>query len=304
MQNSDPLAVVKTALEFFRSQGFVYSLSPGQYEGAAALDDFLFRRKIGFCEHYAGTFATLMRAAGIPSRVVVGYLGGQFNQFGNYLLVRQSDAHAWCEVWLPDAGWVRVDPTSVIAPERLSLGSLREMRAAAAQGSRRSGESSATRDGTVGRVLDDARLAWDSVNFAWDTRVLAFDQDAQREILTRIRIDGWSGGLVLFSIAAVSAGLLCLYGVWIRWRARARSDPLRSLYDQFCEKAGQLGASRHPAEGPANYAERAAALIPQQADRIRKITASYIALRYSRGVAATSRAHLAADVRAFGRGIR
>lgn len=125
--NDNPRAVVDAALEFFHTHRFIYSMSPGRYSGRDALDELLFRRRSGFCEHYAGAFATLMRIAGVPARVVVGYLGGQFNRYGNYLLVRQSDAHAWCEVWLPESGWTRVDPTSVIAPERVSIGSLRQM---------------------------------------------------------------------------------------------------------------------------------------------------------------------------------
>lgn len=298
-QNSDPRAIVKTALEFFRTQGFVYSVSPGEYEGAAGLDDFLFRRKVGFCEHYAGTFATLMRAAGVPSRVVVGYLGGQFNQFGNYLLVRQSDAHAWCEVWFPETGWERIDPTSVVAPERLSLGSLREMLAASTQAAANGGKSSAESTRSALQFFDNARLAWDTLSFAWDTRVLSFDLDAQREFFTQFRIDGWSGGSYLLWIAGVAALLLAAYAAWARWRARPRGDPLRTLYDQFCLKAQQLGAPRLASEGPANYARRAATLVPHEAECIRRITDNYIALRYSRNTSAERFAHLVADVRAF-----
>jgi protein-glutamine gamma-glutamyltransferase len=298
-QNSDPRAVVKAALEFFRTQGFVYSVSPGQYEGAAALDDFLFRRKIGFCEHYAGTFVTLMRAAGIPARVVVGYLGGEFNQFGNYILVRQSEAHAWGEVWIPEIGWERVDPTSVVAPERLSLGSLREMLAAATQNAASGGESATGRTRRALRFFDNARLAWDTLSFAWDTQVLSFDLDAQREFFTQLRIDSWSGASHLLWIAAIAVILLALYASLSRWKARPRQDSLRALYDQFCLKAGQLGAPRFASEGPANYAKRAVDVLPQQADRIRRITENYIALRYSPNPATARLDTFAADVRAF-----
>jgi len=117
----DPRAIVRRALDFFQTQRFRYSLSPGEYK-RNDLEEFLFRRRIGFCEHYAATFATLMRLAGVPARVVVGYLGGEFNEMGHFYLVRQSDTHAWCEVWLPVTGWTRVDPTNVVAPERVNLG--------------------------------------------------------------------------------------------------------------------------------------------------------------------------------------
>src|SRR6266542_1956931 len=119
-QNSNPRAIVNSALQFFRAQGFRYSLSPGEY-GKNDLEQFLFHRRIGFCEHYAASFATLMRLAGIPARVIVGYLGGEYNDLGHFFLVRQADTHAWCEVWLPGNGWIRVDPTTAVAPGRASL---------------------------------------------------------------------------------------------------------------------------------------------------------------------------------------
>src|SRR5947208_13704256 len=120
-QNSNPRATVNNALQFCQTQGFRYSLSPGEYK-KDDLDEFLFQRRVGFCEHYAASFATLMRLAGVPARVVAGYLGGEYNEFGRFFLVRQADTHAWCEVWLPESGWQRVDPTSVVAPERVNLG--------------------------------------------------------------------------------------------------------------------------------------------------------------------------------------
>jgi transglutaminase-like putative cysteine protease len=302
-RTSEPHAVVKAALDYFRTQGFVYSLAPGAYqgEGAASLDEFLFSRKSGFCEHYAGAFATLMRAAGIPSRVVVGYLGGQMNQFGGYLLVRQSDAHAWCEVWLPDSGWERVDPTNVIAPERASLGSLREMRAAEAQRSASAEGRPTPRAGVLAKMTEEARLAWDTVSFAWDTRVLSFDPEAQGELLTKLHIGDWSGGVYLLGLALLILGLLAAYAFWLRYSARSRPDVLRSLYDQFCLKAGSLGAARDVSEGPADYARRAARLIPAQADRIQKISETYIALRYAPKSASARLEHLVAEVRAFAR---
>jgi len=113
--NSEPRAIMTSALQFFRTQGFRYSLTPGEYN-KNDLEEFLFHRRIGFCEHYAASFATLMRLAGIPARVIVGYLGGEYNDLGGFFLVHQADTHAWCEVWLPENGWTRIDPTSAVAP--------------------------------------------------------------------------------------------------------------------------------------------------------------------------------------------
>ncbi len=297
--NAEPRAIVTKALEFFRTQGFVYSLAPGQYLGADALDDLLFRRKSGFCEHYAAGFATLMRIAGIPSRVVVGYLGGQFNQYGNYLVVRQSDAHAWCEVWLPESGWTRVDPTSVIAPERLYLGSLREMQTTSVQNPASSGDARPARALPPGGVLSEVRLAWDTVSYAWDSRVLSFDLEGQQEFLTAWGFETIPGTRQLLWIAGAAALLLGAYAALILWRSRTRPDAVKRLYETFCRKAARLGAARSPTEGPADFARRAAGILPQQASHIQRIASSYIALRYSANPSRSRLRSFAAEVRMF-----
>ena len=113
--------VVRAALAHFRTEKFFYTLEPPALDDDP-VDEFLFETRRGFCEHYAAAFVTLMRSAGIPARVVTGYQGGEYNPAGNYLIVRQLDAHAWAEVWLPGQGWARVDPTAAIAPERIEYG--------------------------------------------------------------------------------------------------------------------------------------------------------------------------------------
>jgi hypothetical protein len=297
-----PREIVLAALEFFRTQGFVYSLSPGAYTGPDALDDLLFRRKIGFCEHYAGTFATLMRLAGIPARVVVGYQGGQYNQYGNYLLVRQSDAHAWCEVWLPEGGWTRIDPTTVIAPARLNLGSLRDMGTTSVQRETDAGMPLVHSEGASLGLLGNARMAWDTVSYAWDARVLSFDVDGQREFLVQLGLEMIPAKALLLWLIAAAATLLALYAALILWRSRAEPDAVKQLYDSFCRKAAQLGAERSASEGPIDFARRAAALLPQQAPLIGRIARSYVALRYSPERGASVARDFAADVRAFTRG--
>ncbi|RTK99023.1 MAG: transglutaminase domain-containing protein, partial [Neisseriaceae bacterium] len=113
-----PGEVVDHALRYFNRQQFFYTLQPPLL-GSDSVDDFLFNSRRGFCEHYASSFVFLMRAAGVPARVVTGYMGGELNPVGGYLIVRQSDAHAWAEVWLGNAGWQRVDPTAAVAPARV-----------------------------------------------------------------------------------------------------------------------------------------------------------------------------------------
>lgn len=297
--NREPRDVINAALSYFRTQGFVYSLSPGQYGGAGALDELLFRRKSGFCEHYAGAFATLMRVAGIPSRVVVGYLGGQFNQYGNYLLVRQSDAHAWCEVWLPDIGWTRVDPTSVIAPERLSLGSLRQMQTTSIRNQPNAGNNTATRGLPERGILGNLRLAWDTVSYTWDSRVLSFDVEGQRDFLASFGMGAIAPLWQLLWVLGAAALLLGIYLLATLSKARPQRDPVRVLYEAFCRAAARLGAARSATEGPADFARRAAALLPTHRANIEQITSAYIALRYSPDASAFGLQSFRAEVRAF-----
>src|SRR5205823_5219745 len=149
----------------------VTSPSPGEY-GKNDLDEFLFHRRLGFCEHYAASFATLMRLAGIPARVVTGYLGGEYNEIGHFFLVRQADAHAWCEVWFPDSGWERVDPTAVVAPDRVNLGLNFFLERRAATGQLDNTQSTFARQLARWPIFGRARLGWQTLSYAWDTRVL------------------------------------------------------------------------------------------------------------------------------------
>lgn len=296
--NADSRSVVNSALDFFRTQGFRYSLSPGEYR-KNDLEEFLFRRRVGFCEHYAASFATLMRLSGVPARVVAGYLGGEYNEFGRFFLVRQADAHAWCEVWLPESGWQRIDPTSVVAPERVNLGfeSFLQMRAAAGQAGANNpgfGRNLARRP-----LFNNARLAWDSLNYAWDTRVLSFDAEAQRSFIAEIGISDSGPLSLLVRALLIAASLLAIYAAWMRLRTRVRSDRVKTLYERFCRKAARLGAQRDPWEGPSDFAARAARLLPNKSERIRQISNTYIALRYSPEAPPSVLDKFAKEVRAF-----
>ena len=277
-----PRIIVARALDFFRKENFTYSITPGAY-GDDALDDFLFKRRVGFCEHYAAAFGTLMRMAGIPSRVVVGYQGGQFNSLGNYLVVRQSDAHAWCEVWIADTGWERADPTSVVAPGRLDMGftGYMDMGAAAHAGAGAVGDLQTS--GAWGKqpILRQLQLAWDTISYEWDAHVLNFDEETQQTFFLNLglvdirplRLLGW---LVLVAIF-----LLCLQSIWLWWQARVSTDPAKALYDRFSRRVAVLGVERVPWEGPVRFAARASEQLPAHAPRIQRITGMYTALRYS-----------------------
>jgi protein-glutamine gamma-glutamyltransferase len=299
-QNADPRAIAHRAIEFFRTQRFRYSLSPGEYK-KNDLDEFLFQRRLGFCEHYAAAFATLMRLAGIPARVVTGYLGGEYNEIGNFFLVRQADAHAWCEVWLPESGWTRIDPTSVVAPDRVSLGldSFLERRATAdTQDRHLSFFRQLKRLPTINRAM----LAWQTLNYAWDTHVLSFDGDAQEALFTSVG-GAFRSPLALFVATAVMmVVMLALFAAWVRTTARLVKNPVKVFYENFCRKAATLGVERNPTEGPLDFSNRACQLLPAQAELIRQIIADYVVLRYSVQQGRHLLDRFAADVRAFIRG--
>jgi protein-glutamine gamma-glutamyltransferase len=299
-QNSNPRAIMNSALQFFRTHRFRYSLSPGDYK-KNDLDEFLFHRRVGFCEHYAATFATLMRVAGIPARVVVGYLGGEYNDLGRFFLVRQADTHAWCEVWLPDSGWTRVDPTSAVAPGRasLDLNSFLERRLV-------SGEMGTGRRALVSElahlaIFNNIRLAWEALNYEWDTRILGFDTDVQEALLGSAGITAHGSLPVIIEIVVIAIALLVIYAIWMRLRTRLPADRVKLLYERFCRTAARLGVRRDPCEGPSHFSRRAAESLPNESERIRQITDSYIALRYAPNATPLAFDEFAKEVKAFAR---
>ena len=297
VQNRDSRAVVNSALQFFRTQGFSYSLTPGEYDD---LEEFLFRRRVGFCEHYAASFATLMRLAGIPARVVVGYLGGEYNDLGHFVLVRQADTHAWCEVWLPENGWTRVDPTSAVAPGRASfdLTSFLEARVG-------SGQMGSRRNALIARLLRSGvsthvRFIWQTLSYEWDTRLLAFDADVQDVLLTSMGIATRGPGFLVVEILLVAFALLAIYFASMQLRTRSRVDRVKALYEYFCRKIARLGVPRDPCEGPLDFARRAAQSLPNESNRIRQIADTYILLRYAPQPASGMLDRFAKEVNAFG----
>ncbi len=178
-QYLQPARRVEAALQFFATGGFAYTLEPPRL-GSDNVDEFIFDSRQGFCEHFAGSFVFLMRAAGVPARIVVGYQGGEFNDAENYLMVHQSDAHAWAEVWLDGAGWQRIDPTQAVAPDRVRLGAESLLRDQ--QGFLDSSPFS-LRNFHWAR---DLRLYLDSLNYAWAKWVLNYDSQLQTGVLSAL----------------------------------------------------------------------------------------------------------------------
>ncbi|WP_424683907.1 transglutaminase TgpA family protein [Frateuria sp. YIM B11624] len=262
---ADDQAIVAAALALFHDGGFRYTLAPAPL-GRDAVDDFLFDTREGFCEHYASSFTVLMRAAGIPARVVTGYQGGYWNPLGNYLLVRQSDAHAWSEVWLEGRGWVRVDPTAAVRPERVSLG------AAAAAGDQLGWAQTSW--------LASLRNRWDVVNHWWTQGVIGFDALRQRGLLTPFGIRE-TGTAMLGMLLAIGTSLFVAIGVgWALWR-RERPEPLRQALRRLEARLARAGITRRRSEGPQHYLRRAARALPVQRDELERLMDRYLELRYA-----------------------
>ena len=271
--HATPSAIVDEALGMFRNQPFFYTLRPPLL-GQQAVDDFLFGSRRGFCEHYAGAFVFLMRAAGVPARVVTGYQGGAMNPLGDYLIVRQSDAHAWAEVWLAGQGWVRIDPTAAVSPDRVESGIAAALPEA---------ELPFAMTQLDLAWLQRARMSWDMLNNNWNQWVLGYGQEQQRNFLARFHamLASWQG----MAIAMVTSLGVLLLGIalWMLWHAPRRgSDPVQAAYRTFCARLARRGISRAPHEGPADFALRAAQLRPDLAAQIGHITQRYIGLRYGR----------------------
>jgi protein-glutamine gamma-glutamyltransferase len=296
-QTSNPRAVVNSALQFFQS-GFRYSLSPGEYR-KNDLEQFLFHRRIGFCEHYAASFATLMRLAGIPARVVVGYLSGEYNDLGHFFLVRQADTHAWCEVWLPERGWARVDPTTAVAPGRASLDLNSFLERGIASGQMEGRRSAFVAKLGRSALFTDVRLALETLSYEWDTRLLAFDADVQEVFLDSIGLANRGSLVLIIEILIVAVALLVIYFAWMQLHTRSRADRVKALYERFCRKAARLGVRRDPWEGPSDFSSRAALLLPNESKRIREISNTYIALRYAPRPAGVALDKFAREVSAF-----
>ncbi len=275
-------AIADQALDLFHNGGFDYTLAPAPL-GRDSIDDFLFSTREGFCEHYASSFTFLMRAAGIPARVVTGYQGGYWSDLGHYLLVRNSDAHAWSEIWLTNRGWVRYDPTAAVRPERVSLGA-----AAAAGDSARWYQNS---------WLQGIRNHWDIVNRWWNDAVVAFSHQRQQSLLTPFGISR-TGTNTLTLILAIGCSLLLALAMLLTLRQRRQVDTLLAAQRHLERKLARLGIKRGLSEGPRDFMQRAMQELPRHAGRLDVLCKRYQHLRFAR------QAPSATDIAAYSRLVR
>ncbi len=265
--------LVGRVLQMYREQEFFYTLEPPPL-GADSVDQFLFETRRGFCEHYASSFTALMRAAGVPARVVTGYQGGEINELGGYMVVRQSDAHAWSEVWLTDRGWVRVDPTAAVAPSRIELGI---ESALAASGERLPG--SFWSRAAVNLWFE---VRWDWINASWNAWVLAYGPELQADFLRRFGLRDW--GQMVMALTVLLVTVLAALGAFELWRMRPRPhpDPVQREWERFCRWLARRGLVRRPSEGPLDFAARAMARYPAQAPALARVRDCYVNLRYTK----------------------
>ncbi len=272
-QGLDDRQIIQTALAMFRDKDFYYTLDPPPL-GRNSIDEFLFDTHRGFCEHYASSFTVLMRAAGIPARVITGYQGGTRNEYGGYYLVRQSDAHAWSEVWLAGNGWTRVDPTAAVAPQRIDTGI-----GAALEGSANlPAYLDPSRRGYHLRALLEAR--WDWANAEWNRWVLGYGPDLQQDLLGRLGLVDWSDMILALTLAVcLILGLLSL-GLMRQFLPRRDADPVLQLWLKAHKRLARAGYRQMPGEGPLDFAGRVCAGRPDLAEAMDRVCTLYLRQRY------------------------
>lgn len=266
---------INELLNHFRKEDFHYTLTPPLME-ENPLETFLFETRYGFCSHYAAAFVYLLRVANIPARVVTGYQGGELNKVGNFLEIRQADAHAWAEVWLENKGWVRFDPTAAIAPERIERninidqlmpgGIINYMPADAAQ--------------AAFNWLKQSRQLWSNIDYHWQRWVINYDNKNQSGFLSSLGITDIKAMLywMVGSIGLITALLSWL----LLYQKQQAIDPVVRLYNRFCQKIAKRGLLRGPCEGAKDFAGRVKIKLPEKATSIDQITDLFIKLHYGK----------------------
>jgi transglutaminase-like putative cysteine protease len=282
-QGLTPEQLVQRALNYFQENDFYYTRRPPLLAGNP-VDDFLFNSRRGFCEHYATSFVTLMRAAGVPARVVTGYQGGETNRLGNYLIVRQSNAHAWAEVWLVGNGWRRIDPTSNIPVDRIEE-TIDTQRFATTD--LMAGVAQSRQFSLLTRAFYQARQLWDTVDYGWNQWVLGFDQEQQDKLLRALGLEDsrWETLVTLLVITVVV--LVAIISAVVLLKRPQQTDPVQRHYLRFCDRLAKQGTVRGISEGPIDFACRASEELPEYHEQIHAITRLYIALRYQQQVEGT-----------------
>jgi len=268
---------IRKVLTRFNQQEFIYTLRPPLL-GDNEMDDFLTETRRGFCEHYASSFVYLMRAAGIPARVVVGYQGGEYNPVGNYIAVHQFDAHAWTEVWVEGIGWQRVDPTSAVAPERIEDG----LEAAVSE------ENSFLEDSPLSLLkysrllwLTELRLQMDALGHYWDTWVVGYNPTMQIRLLEQY-IGKVSPRKIAIGLLIAITVIISIMAVFLLSKSTRRIlKPVDREYLRYCHLLARRGIERRYGEGPGDFAERIARTQPDIGSASSRVAELYIKMNYA-----------------------
>jgi transglutaminase-like putative cysteine protease len=280
-EHGTPTAMTRAILERIRQGPFRYTLSPPAYTTANSIDQFWFEGRAGFCAHYAGAYVYMMRAAGVPTRMVGGYLGGEVNPLSGHLMVRQYDAHAWAEFFDPELGWFRVDPTAAVAPERIEKG------LSAALSSEDRATLSLFTNARLGKwdlVANVLRWA-DSLEHRWNLWVVGYDGDVQSRFLTEW-LGGRSPGRIAIAIligGGISLGLVALVIFW--GRRSVHQHPVERAFRNFSNKLAAFGYPRRPEESPSAYVLRVADQVGLTQAQVGGLVAELDTLLYNPGVA-------------------
>jgi transglutaminase-like putative cysteine protease len=278
-------ALVDAMLSYFTAQSYHYTLKPPTL-GPNSIDDFLFTSRQGFCAHYAGAMTFVLRAAGIPARVVAGYQGGELNPDGNYISVRQFDAHAWVEYWQPGIGWRSVDPTAAVAPTRIEQGLEKTL----------SEDEEFLADSPMSVLryrnvswLNSMRLSWDNLNYGWQRWVLGYQGQQQLQVLGR-----WFSGFDAPVFAGGGLAILTLLALWLLKPWQRESDSQLRLFNRFERLLARHGLNRQQGEGAQAFSRRAEQQFPNHAQAIQAFADEFEALRYGTSAGSTSqlRRHL------------
>lgn len=268
-ETPDDAALVQRALQHFNQEPFHYSLN-APFLGVHSVDDFLFDTRTGFCEHYASSFAVMMRMADIPSRIVTGYQGGWYSQLGDYLLVRQSDAHAWTEVWLQGSGWTRVDPTAAVSPLRVESGSLSAL-------------------GAPRHVLDydwirGFRNSVDIVQQRWNDWIIDYGAGRQAQLFAPLGLGRMTPSMlvsVLLVVVVIFSAII--FPVVMRIKGPASKDPVEKIWQKFLSRLESAGYKARPSDGAMELATSASGVLPAVSDPIFDIAELYTRSRYAPG---------------------
>jgi transglutaminase-like putative cysteine protease len=287
-ESRDDAEIVQRAIEYFRRGRLAYTLEPPLL-GRDSVDEFLFDTRAGFCEHFSSAFVFLLRAAGVPARVVTGYQGGEVNQVDRIITVRQSDAHAWAEAWLAGRGWVRLDPTAAAIPGRVEAGLARAVGA---------GEPVPLLMRPQLQWLRMVRYNWEALAHRWNLMVLGYNPERQRELMGRLGMRDADWRSLTAAMASVLGVITLLLLAW-SLRRLARPDRVQRAWQAFARKLRARGVTRAPHEGPRDFAQRAAQRLPGAAQAILAIGRLYLAVRYGRDASRAQLEELERRVRAL-----